>query len=103
MVGLVLAAPSAAIAAPGDGRYFDHYGAMGWGGWFAGPVMMVIFFALLVGAVVLVVRLLGADASRSGPQSEDRAHMFLRERFAKGEISEDEYEASRKVLDGEKA
>jgi putative membrane protein len=102
-VGLVLAAPSTAIADPGDGRYFDHYGMMGWGGWFYGPVMMLIFFALLVGAVVLVVRLLGAETLQSGPRPEDRAHTILRERFAKGEIGKDEYEASRKVLDGEKA
>ena len=99
-IGLGLTASGAAFADPGDGRYFDHYGMMGWGGWFYGPVMMLIFFALLVGAVVLVVRLLGADTSRSGPRSEDTAHTILRERFAKGEISEDEYEASRKVLDG---
>ena len=102
-VGVVLAAPGAAIADPGDGRYFDHYGMMGWGGWFFGPVMMLIVFALLVGAVLLVVRLLGADTLQSGPRSEDRAHTILRERFAKGEIGKDEYEASRKVLHVEKA
>lgn len=103
MMGLGLAAPGAAFADLGDGRYFDHHGMLGWGGWVAGPIMMLIFFALLVGAVVLVVRLVGAEASRTGPTSEDTAHTILRERFAKGEISEDEYQASRKVLEGEKA
>lgn len=101
-VGVGLVASGIALAAPSDGRSFDHHGLMGWGGWLAGPVMMLIFFLLLVGVVVLVIRLLGADTSRSGPKSGDTAHSILRERFAKGEISEDEYEASRKVLDGEK-
>jgi putative membrane protein len=92
---------AAAVADPGDGRAFDHYGMMGWSGWFFGPVMMLLFFALLVGAVLLVVRLLGSDALRLGAKQEDRAHAILRERFAKGEITKEEFEASRKVLDGE--
>ncbi|MDK3073817.1 SHOCT domain-containing protein [Sedimentitalea sp. JM2-8] len=91
---------SAALAYPVEGRYVDHYGMMGWGGWFYGPVMMLLFFALLVGAVVLVVRLLGSDSLRSGEKQEDRAHVILRERFAKGEITKEEFEESRKVLDG---
>jgi uncharacterized membrane protein len=62
---------------------------------------MLLFFALLVGAVLLVVRLLGSDALRLGAKQEDRAHAILRERFAKGEITKEEFEASRKVLDGE--
>jgi putative membrane protein len=91
---------SAAQADPGDGRYYDHYGMMGWGGWFYGPVMMLLFFALLVGAVFLVIRFLGSDALRPGQKQEDRAHAILRERFANGEITKEEFEASRKVLDG---
>jgi putative membrane protein len=91
---------AAAVADPGDGRSFDHYGMMGWGGWFYGPFMMLLFFALLVGAVLLVLRLLGADGPRSDEKREDRALKILRERFAKGEITKEEFEASRKVLDG---
>jgi uncharacterized membrane protein len=63
-------------------------------------VMVLLFFALLVGVVVLIVRLLGADTLRPGEKQEDRAHAILRERFAKGEITKEEFEASRKVLDG---
>ena len=97
--GAALISP-AALADPGDGRYYDHYGMMGWGGWFYGPVMMLLFFALLVGAAILVVRLLGSDTLRPGAKQEDRAQAILRERFAKGEITKEEFEASRKVLDG---
>jgi putative membrane protein len=97
--GAALMSP-AAQAEPSGGRYYDHYGMMGWGGWFYGPVMMLLFFALLVGAVVLVVRLFSSDALRPGAKQEDRVQAILRERFAKGEITKEEFEASRKVLDG---
>ena len=99
VIGLSMA--TAALADPGDNRYHGHYGMMGWSGWFFGPVMMLLFFALLVGAIVLAVRLLGSDPLRPGKKHDDRAHAILRERFAKGEITKEEFEASRKVLDGE--
>lgn len=101
-VGLGLVASGITLATPTDGRSFDHQGMMGWGGWLEGPVMMLIFFIILVGVAVLVIRLLGANTSRSGLNSEDTAHSILREGFAKSEISKDEYTALRKVLDGEK-
>jgi putative membrane protein len=88
----------AALADPTDGRYFDHMGMMGWGGWFYGPLMMVVFFALLVGAVLLIVRLLGANSRDDGTGPGDRALQILRERFAKGEITREEFEDARKVL-----
>lgn len=80
-------------------RAFDHGEMMGWGGWFFGPIMMVTFFALLVGAVVLIVRILDTGARGTGADQGDRARAILRERFAKGEISKEEYEAAAKVLD----
>ena len=94
----VLAA-SAALADSNEGRYHDHHGMMDWGGWIVGPIMLLIFIGLLVGAVVLVLRLLGPDGFRSSGQAHDRAHAILRERFAKGEISQEEFEAAKKTLD----
>jgi len=99
-VSAALLAAGTALADPADGRVWDYHGMMGWGGWFYGPIMMVIFFALLIGAVVLILRLLGVGTS-SGPASgngEDRALQILRERFARGEISEEEYRKARDVL-----
>lgn len=94
-----LLAASVALADPGDGRYNDHYGMMGGGGWFFGPIMLLIFFGLLVGAVVLIVRLLGADQFRSPGQTGDKALSLLRERFARGEISQEEFETAKKALE----
>ena len=72
---------SMAQADPGDGRYDVHHGMMGWDGWFYGPVTILLLFALLVSPVVVVVRLLGSDTLRNGAKLE-------------------EFEVSRKVLDG---
>ena len=102
MVGCGPAASGMAFAAPSGGRSFDHHGMMGCGGWLTGPVMTLIFFTLLMGTIVLVVRRLGADRPQSGDKTEDTAMTSLRHRFAKGEVSEHEYEASQKVLDGAK-
>lgn len=92
---------SAAQADAGNERYHDHYGMMELGSWFYGPVITLLFFALLVGAVVLMVRLLGASSVGSSEKQGDRAHGILRERFAKGEITKEEFEAARNVLGGE--
>jgi putative membrane protein len=89
-----------ALADPADGRYFDHYGMMGGAGWFYGPIMMLLFFGLLVAAVVLIVRLLGgAPLGQGWSRTEDRSQAILRERFAKGEITQEEFEKAKKALD----
>lgn len=95
---------TAAVAQTGGGDWSGHrhmmdWSGMGWGGWFMGPIMMLVFLALLVGAVVVVVRFLGGDPGRSrdAPRT-DRSLDILRERFAKGEIDAEEFEARRKAL-----
>jgi putative membrane protein len=71
------------------------YGHMGYGGWFFGPLMMILFLAILVGAVVLVLRLMGL----AGPgQSRRKATDLLDERFARGEIDKAEFEERRDAL-----
>lgn len=78
-------------------------GMMGWGsglgmgvGWFMG----VLFFGLLVGAGVLVVRALWDQGGRAGGrrESEDTSLAILRERYARGEIERDEFEAKKRDL-----
>jgi len=98
-IAAVAALPSLALAQGAPGYYADH---MMWGGgWFLMPLMMVFWFALLVGAVILIVRWLGASGRnepRLGKAGSD-AHDILRARFAKGEIDKAEFEERRALLE----
>ena len=98
--GIVATAPAAWAQqnAPTYGGHMWGYGSHG--GWILGPIMMIVFLALLVIAVVMIVRWLGgSDAGRRGP-SGDAALDTLRQRFARGEIDRDEFEDRRQVLGG---
>jgi putative membrane protein len=66
----------------------------GWGGWALMTVGMVLFWVVVITAVVLAVRYLagprGTAASPTG-HTPTRAEDVLAERFARGEIDEEEY------------
>jgi putative membrane protein len=76
-------------------------GGWGWGGWFVMAVIMVFFWALVIAGIVALVHYL--TSARHGHQSGQppspgepgagsrRAEDLLAERFARGEIDEDEY------------
>ncbi len=100
-VAALAALPSPALAQGAPGYYADHmmWGG-GWHGWFLGPLMMVFWLALLVGAVILVLRWLGAS-NRIEPRrtkAGSDALEILRARFAKGEIDMAEFEERRALL-----
>jgi putative membrane protein len=82
--------------------------------WIVGLVVMVLFWALLIGLVVLGIRWLiradrnsrlgagGPGGGTSGwgaaaPRPDDPLEI-LRQRYARGEIDEEEYERRRKTL-----
>ena len=71
-----------------------HDGA-GWGGWLVMTVAMIAFWALVVFAVVALSR--SATSSRDSASREDPMNI-LDQRFARGEIDEDEYRARSAVL-----
>ncbi|HEX6581784.1 MAG TPA: SHOCT domain-containing protein [Actinomycetota bacterium] len=72
----------------------------GWGDWVAGVLMMVLFWGGLVALVFLVLRSWDTNRRRDGG-NPDRPHArtILEERFARGEISEEEFEQRRRVLE----
>ena len=74
-----------------------HMGAWGWGGMIFGPIMMIVFIALIVGAVVLVIRWTGLGGS-AVVGGANKARHILDERFARGEIDKDDYEERKRVL-----
>jgi putative membrane protein len=70
----------------------------GWG-WLAGVLMMLVFWGALLVLVLFVVR--GFRTRSSGEaQPSDRpiAEETLAERFARGEISQEDFEQRGKVL-----
>jgi putative membrane protein len=76
-----------------------YYGGMGWIGW-----LIFFFFALLIAAaIVLFVYLISRSSSqrtRSNPPREEDALEILRRRYAKGDITKEQYDEMREHLSG---
>lgn len=71
---------------------------MGWGGWLLMSLTTIGFWALVVFVIVVLFRGTG-DSTTSHTRTRDRTpDQILDERFARGEISEEEYHARRQVL-----
>jgi putative membrane protein len=58
-------------------------------------IMMILFWALIIVAVVVGIRWLIGQGKESRP---DSALEILRQRYARGEINKDEFEARKKDL-----
>ena len=91
---LAVAAPVQLLAGQNGYNYMGS--GMGYGGWFFGPLMMILFFGLIIAAVIFALRLAGFGGQAQG----NRAIDILDERFASGEIDEAEYAKRRKALKG---
>jgi putative membrane protein len=70
---------------------FFPYGTGWWGG-----IGMVIWWALIILAIVALARWI---AGQSGGSRGKSAREILEERYARGEISKAEFEEKRKALD----
>ena len=78
---------------------YGLYGDYGWGagnmmGWFGGGIVMIVFWAIFIALIVWVVREIGDKNSRSSSNALD----ILKERYAKGEISKEEFESKKKDI-----
>lgn len=100
--GLAVGAPA---LAQGTNTYGHGPGMMwngGWAGWFVGPVMMLLFLAAAVAVVVLLVRWLGGNGhghSGAGNHGRNRPALeILEQRFARGEIDEEEFRRRKQAL-----
>jgi putative membrane protein len=84
-------------------RWDDYGGHWGWGDWVAMSLMMLVLWGLLAVAVVLVLRWVRngpADQGRGEHPGTHPAEQVLAERYARGEIDEDEYLKRLTVLRG---
>ena len=71
----------------------------GWGAggfWMLGGVLLMIGVIIVVVWAVMTVTRTGRTST--GDPSRPKPHQILRERFARGEISEQEFEQAKKVL-----
>jgi len=70
-----------------------HYG-WGAGSWLVMGFMMLLFWAFVVGGIVWIVR----GSRHAALPASGTARQILDERFARGEIGEDEYRQRRSLL-----
>lgn len=74
------------------------YGAgMGLGGWLMMGFTFLVFWAAVIALVVWLIRTSRGDTRQSTPQPNG-ADVLLAERFARGEIDDEEYQRSRDIL-----
>jgi len=86
--------PSEAFADQGSGYAYGNHPMM-WGNMIMGPFMMLLMVGLLIFGLIIVLKFLGFGA---GAQQLDRSLDILKERFAKGEIDQAEFESRKKTL-----
>ena len=100
-ITLVAGALGTPLPAWAQERQWDGWGMHPmWGAWgvwgISMMVVMLVFWALVIAGLVLGLRWL-VTASR--PPASDRALAVLRERYARGEINKEEFEARRRDLE----
>lgn len=81
------------------GNYFgDGYGFMGGFGFF----FMILFWGLVIWAIIALVQSLSNNRSQSGGGAPsvpgDTAQEILRKRYAKGEITKEQFDQMKKDL-----
>ncbi|GAA3803262.1 SHOCT domain-containing protein [Streptomyces chiangmaiensis] len=82
--------------------WYDH-DMSGWG-WFGASLGMLVFWGLIITALVLLFRALSRPAPGGShdapwtPPTPPSAEQLLAERFARGEIDEEEYQRRLRVL-----
>ncbi len=88
------------LAHAGEGTWGWHdMMGFGWFGWF-GAVFMLLFWVLIIVGIVWFIKWL-VEQSSSGGSSKSRALEILDEKYARGEIDDEEYERRRrKLLEG---
>jgi putative membrane protein len=67
---------------------WGNWGNYGWGMGF-GWIFMIVFWALIILGIVYVVQAISRKAGR--PRPEDTPLDILKKRYAKGEISKEEF------------
>ncbi len=104
ILSLAGSASVAAHAQPSQDHSYGWHGGGDWSHMMFGPLMMLVFVAIVIVVVVLAVPWLGGagHGAAVGPHQhpEKTPPDILKERFASGEIDQDEFEERRRILSG---
>ncbi len=73
-------------------------GGFHWGWMLIGGLMMLLFWGGLIALAVVIIRSFSGGTSDSGQSRDKPALQIVEERYAKGEISQEEFEAIRADL-----
>lgn len=75
-----------------------HIVGLGWGGWLVGALLMLLFWGGLITMVILLIRAFSGSKSSSMSAGETAVDI-LKKRYARGEISKEEYDSIRHDLE----
>lgn len=72
----------------------DRFGQAGWFGQYAWlmPILMIVFWIIVISLIVFFVRRSRKNQMAHDPQFENKAITIVKERYAKGEISKEEFD-----------
>ncbi len=100
MMGFGMMGPGMMGGYGGMGGMMGGFGAQGFGFSPLGAILSLVFWALIIVGVVLLVVWLVRNSGRTGlsAPSGDPALEILKSRYAKGELTKDQFEEMRRTL-----
>lgn len=76
-------------------QMFSDYGFMGMGGGYMGGIFAILFWVVVIAGIIYLIRSLFHDQSKKQDKTPKE---ILEERYAKGEIGEEEFERKKEDL-----